>query len=138
MKMPGFNAELSLLRPLRPNNIYRVLGIGVSVSLPIYGNYCGPGHGDPTGETPPINDVDACCRIHDMCYSERGYFDCYCDKELIDCIKTKRSGWTPKGRAAAAIWAYFNLQPCVSHGGGRSGGRGGSPSSRSRIVRKLL
>ena len=28
------------------------------LSLPVYGNYCGVGHGDPTFETPPVDAVD--------------------------------------------------------------------------------
>ena len=33
-----------------------------SLSLPVYGNYCGVGHGDPTWKTPPIDAVDLVCR----------------------------------------------------------------------------
>ena len=39
------------------------------LSLPVYGNYCGFGHGDPTGNTPPVDAVDAVCREHDRCYA---------------------------------------------------------------------
>src|SRR5215210_3164103 len=38
----------------------------IALSLPFYGNHCGPGHGDPT--VPAINDVDQCCKTHDRCY----------------------------------------------------------------------
>ena len=31
------------------------------LSFPVYGNYCGVGHGDPTFKTPPI-DADLVCR----------------------------------------------------------------------------
>jgi hypothetical protein len=54
------------------------------LSFPIYGNYCGFGHGDPTGKTPPIDAVDAVCREHDLCYSLRGDFDHQCDRNLIE------------------------------------------------------
>lgn len=53
------------------------------LSLPVYGNYCGPGHGDPTENTPPIDAVDAVCREHDRCYHLLGDFDFRCDRALI-------------------------------------------------------
>ncbi len=52
------------------------------LSFPVYGNYCGFGHGDPTGKTPPIDAVDAVCRKHDLCYRLRGDFDHRCDHDL--------------------------------------------------------
>jgi hypothetical protein len=42
------------------------------LSFPVYGNYCGVGHGDPTFKTPPIDDVDLVCHtgparaLHDL------------------------------------------------------------------------
>ncbi len=53
------------------------------LSLPVYGNYCGAGHGDPTGRTPPTDAVDAICREHDLCYRRLGDFDFRCDRALI-------------------------------------------------------
>jgi hypothetical protein len=53
-------------------------------SFPVYGNYCGFGHGDPTGNTPPIDAVDAVCREHDRCYRLLGDFDSRCDSNLIE------------------------------------------------------
>jgi hypothetical protein len=54
------------------------------LSFPVYGNYCGFGHGDPTGNTPPIDAVDAVCREHDRCYRLLGDFDSRCDSNLIE------------------------------------------------------
>jgi hypothetical protein len=54
------------------------------LSLPVYGNYCGFGHGDPTWKTPPIDAVDLVCREHDRCYSLLGDFDSRCDRNLIE------------------------------------------------------
>src|SRR5215203_4510942 len=51
--------------------------------LPIYGNYCGPGFGDVSGDTVPIDAVDSVCRTHDLCYDASGYFNCGCDRGLI-------------------------------------------------------
>jgi hypothetical protein len=85
-----------------------------SGGLPIHGNYCGPGYGDPSGMTPPIDAVDAVCRVHDLCYGARGYFNCGCDRALISAMPTAigRSP-TPAAKAAgAAIMAYFSGWPC--------------------------
>jgi hypothetical protein len=58
------------------------------LSLPVYGNYCGMGHGDPTWKTPPIDAVDLVCREHDRCYSLLGDFDSRCDRNLIQLMPT--------------------------------------------------
>jgi hypothetical protein len=49
----------------------------------IYGNWCGPGCSGPGA---PISPVDACCKKHDNCYGEKGYFCKACDDELVDCL----------------------------------------------------
>jgi len=54
------------------------------LSLPVYGNYCGVGHGDPTFQTPPVDAVDLVCREHDRCYGLLGDFDERCDRNLIE------------------------------------------------------
>lgn len=83
-------------------------------SLPIYGNWCGPGHGGG----PTVDALDAACKKHDECYDRRGYFDCDCDKSLtreVDTLITSRR-LTGRARAAAlAVRAYFSVSPCVRH-----------------------
>ena len=79
--------------------------------MPVYGNYCGIGHGDPTGKTPPIDAVDAVCREHDMCYESLGDFEPWCDLELIgsmpDAIANTPS---PLGKQAGVLaLLYFSL-----------------------------
>ena len=54
------------------------------LSLPVYGNYCGRGHGDRTGNKPPVDAVDAVCREHDLCYARLGDFDVRCDRALVE------------------------------------------------------
>jgi hypothetical protein len=81
------------------------------LSMPVYGNYCGMGHGDPTGKTPPIDAVDAVCREHDMCYESLGDFEPWCDLELIgsmpDAIADTPS---PLGKQAGVLTLlYFSL-----------------------------
>lgn len=82
------------------------------LGLPIYGNWCGPGHGGGT----PVDDLDRACMQHDECYGRKGYFDCGCDKKLIQNIDTALSTGQvqPLGRALGPlIQQWFTIQPCV-------------------------
>jgi hypothetical protein len=85
-----------------------------SGGLPIYGNYCGPGHGDPTYTTPPVDAVDAVCRAHDRCYDTGGYFNCGCDRALIAAMPSAIAATpSPAGKAAGALVAgFFAGLPC--------------------------
>jgi hypothetical protein len=40
---------------------------------PVYGNYCGPAHGDATFEQPCLSQLDCLCKEHDFGYSLRRY-----------------------------------------------------------------
>jgi hypothetical protein len=81
------------------------------LSLPVYGNYCGFGHGDPTGNTPPIDMVDAVCREHDLCYSLLGDFDKQCDRHFIESMPSAiASTPSPIGKKAGLLaLLYFSL-----------------------------
>ena len=81
------------------------------LSFPVYGNYCGFGHGDPTGKTPPIDAVDAVCRKHDLCYRLRGDFDHRCDHDLIENMPDAiASTPSPQGKNAGLLaLLYFSL-----------------------------
>ncbi|MEO7261104.1 MAG: hypothetical protein ABI047_07615 [Jatrophihabitantaceae bacterium] len=83
--------------------------------LVIYGNYCGPGHGDPKGDITPVDAVDAACRTHDLCYDASGYFNCGCDRGLIVTLPAAIAATpTIAGRAAGvAILSYFSHAPCT-------------------------
>lgn len=86
----------------------------LSFELPVYGNYCGPGFGDPTGCTPAKDEVDAVCCRHDQCYGEHGYFNCGCDCDLVKSMPSAIAN-TPsaEGKAkGAAIMAFFANTPC--------------------------
>lgn len=81
-----------------------------AISLPIYGNWCGPGYGGGT----PIDTLDRACMRHDNCYGIEGYFSCSCDYQLIADINF---GW-PQMRIkekiyATAVKAYFTVQTKV-------------------------
>ncbi len=74
------------------------------LSLPFYGNYCGRGHGDPTGNTPPIDAVDAVCREHNRCYRLLGDFDRRCDRNLIESMPSAiASTPSPIGKKAGLL-----------------------------------
>ena len=72
----------------------------------IHGNWCGP---LCSGPEDPETQVDACCKEHDLCYGDSGYFNCECDAQLQWCLLPfvqEGSEW------AILIFEYFNLQPC--------------------------
>jgi hypothetical protein len=81
------------------------------LSLPVYGNYCGRGHDDPTGKTPPIDAVDAVCREHNRCYRRLGDFDRRCDQDLIESMPNAiASTPSPMGKNAGVLaLLYFSL-----------------------------
>ena len=70
------------------------------LSLPVYGNYCGVGHGDPTWKTPPIDAVDLVCREHDRC-----------DRNLIQLMPTAiEQTPSPLGKQVGLMTLlYFSL-----------------------------
>ena len=81
--------------------------------LPIYGNWCGPGHPRP-GETPtPINDVDRTCQAHDRCYAEHGYLDRGCDEQLIEKLQSLEPQDPIEDAAREAIIVYFENSPKI-------------------------
>ncbi len=83
---------------------------GISAGIPIWGAWCGPGHGG--GE--PEDTFDTLCMRHDRCYIERGYFDCWCDARFRDEIH--RFGpmmETDERVVAAATTVWFTVSPCV-------------------------
>ena len=81
------------------------------LSLPFYGNYCGRGHGDPTGNTPPVDAVDAVCREHNRCYALLGDFDRRCDRALIESMPSAiASTPSPIGKNAGLLaLLYFSV-----------------------------
>lgn len=88
--------------------------VAPAISLPVYGNYCGPGYGDESGCTRPIDAVDAVCCRHDQCYRRQGYFNCGCNWDLVEAMPAAIAN-TPsaEGKAAgAAIMAVFANALC--------------------------
>jgi hypothetical protein len=80
-------------------------------SLPFYGNYCGPGHGDPTYKTPPVDGVDLACREHNRCYALLGDFDGRCDRRFVELLPTAIAETPSQEGKNAGLLAllYFSL-----------------------------
>ncbi|HUW44924.1 MAG TPA: hypothetical protein VMW50_03920 [Dehalococcoidia bacterium] len=91
--------------------------------LPIHGEFCGPNI--PTLKStdkrsqlaelqriPPIDNIDASCKRHDICYAKRGYFNEACDKALIDDMRNLLRSNTSDTSCLALSYAiidYFRL-----------------------------
>lgn len=83
--------------------------MAAKISIPIWGNWCGPGYGSGT----PQDVLDRGCQIHDKCYEDKGYFTCSCDWALVAYIENNfhRMGLKEK-IAATALKTYFNNTLC--------------------------
>lgn len=80
--------------------------IQTRVSIPIWGNWCGPGYGH--GE--PIDLLDEGCKIHDGCY-EPGKKNCGCNQILIDYIDRNIYRMTGGQRQMAkVVRSYFAFE----------------------------
>lgn len=99
-----------------------------SLSLKIYGNWCGPNHPmrKPGAADPKVVDyIDRACETHDLCYEKKGYFNCECDNQLLGSISSieqqvrqsratpTTSIYGPESLASAATQLYFSLPLCT-------------------------
>ncbi len=76
--------------------------------LPVYGNYCGRGHGDRTENRPPVDAVDAVCREHDLCYARLGDFDGRCDHALVESMPSAiASTRSPVGKKVGILTILY-------------------------------
>ncbi|WP_197059361.1 hypothetical protein [Cryobacterium sp. MLB-32] len=77
--------------------------------VPIWGNWCGPGHGGGAA----IDVLDSICQTHDRCYDDRGYFACSCDREIVADIRNSINQMTTGEKAmAVAVSTYFTYCLC--------------------------
>ena len=79
-----------------------------------YGNYCGMGQDD--NFPPPTDALDAACSAHDFCYSQRGRFDCACDRTLA--MHAGEIADSPESdpyvaEHAGLVRELFSQNPCV-------------------------
>ena len=120
-KRTGAAPTKSALHPVREISVPVVSGLAEIgaldnrlasrlLSLPVYGNYCGRGHGDPTGNRPPVDAVDAVCREHDLCYARLGDFDGRCDRALVESMPSAiASTRSPVGKKVGILtMLYFS------------------------------
>lgn len=75
----------------------------IHLYLPIYGNWCGPGHG--SGETKGA--LDAQCKTHDLCYKYDTASEATCDQNLIDGIRKHYTEMKPDEQQVATVIASF-------------------------------
>ena len=68
--------------------------------------WCGPGCSGPGA---PVNGVDMCCMYHDICYQQYGP-SCYCDRDFMECLRTRINPYTLEGRQARTIYNYMKFQ----------------------------
>lgn len=79
------------------------------LSVPIWGNWCGPGHGGGNA----VDVLDSICQTHDYCYAARGYFACSCDRQIVLDIRNNIYRMTSGERVmAAAVSTYFTYCLC--------------------------
>jgi hypothetical protein len=60
--------------------------------------------------------VDAVCKAHDLCYSERGRFDCSCERELLERLPSAIADprTSVQGKACGEVVRQtFSHTPCV-------------------------
>lgn len=75
------------------------------ICMPGY-RYCGPGCSGPGS---PINEVDACCKLHDECYERYGRTK-RCDQLFQKCLRPKIKSHSKMGRDAALIYSIMSLR----------------------------
>ncbi len=121
-KRTGAAPTASALHPLRETSGSVASGLAKTgaldnrlasrlLSLPVYGNYCGRGHGDPTYKTPPVDAVDLVCREHNRCYGLLGDFDSRCDRNFVEILPTAIAETPSQAGENAGLLAllYFYL-----------------------------
>jgi hypothetical protein len=84
--------------------------------MPIYGNWCGPGHPPAGTAPPPVDAFDAACMRHDLCTAGPAP-DKSCDMVLVSELHTlaQRYGYLPR----PLQWAEYVIRV---EAGGRWGG----------------
>jgi len=83
--------------------------------LPLYGNWCGPGH-PSSAALPPVDAFDAACMRHDLCTAGPGP-DTLCDRAFVGELHqvAARTGYLPR----PLQWAEYVIR--VKAGGGWGG-----------------
>ena len=82
----------------------------------VYGNWCGPNHPqDVNNADNPIDILDKQCKTHDLCYVEKGEYDCSCDRAMvldIDYTQLRKNYNTKQYITAQNMKLHFAISPC--------------------------
>lgn len=83
----------------------------VYISIPIWGNYCGPGYNGEDFTKESLDILDEGCRQHDKCFKWGLSLtqNCECNKALVDYIDRNKDKMS--GKMAVVAWAirtYFD------------------------------
>ncbi|GEQ62541.1 hypothetical protein M2904_10085 (plasmid) [Vagococcus lutrae] len=73
-----------------------------AISIPIYGNYCGPGT-DFNAAGNPIDQLDRYCMYHDLCYGANGWGNKQCDIQFVTNLTTGLRNGTITGSKAVSV-----------------------------------
>jgi hypothetical protein len=88
------------------------------ISLPVYGNWCGPDWPVNIYNAPaPVDPIDAACMRHDFCFAALGDFSCRCDITLLNELRNGRYNAPWQQNTARAIYDAIALTPCDSPDG---------------------
>ena len=84
-------------------NRYRQTSPGFCV--PGY-RWCGPGCSGPGS---PSNEVDSCCKSHDLCYERYGPSK-HCDQMFQKCLRPHVNKPNKMGRDASLFYGIYNVR----------------------------
>ncbi len=88
------------------------------VTMPVYGNWCGPGHPEnPMSAGPPIDQLDSACFRHDMCTAARGILNCGCDIGFLSELRNTRWANPLIAYRARAVYDAMAMTPCSDPAG---------------------
>jgi hypothetical protein len=85
------------------------------MSMPMYGNWCGPGHpSNPfRASLKPVDPLDAACMEHDLCIASVGAMNCGCDIRLMNRLKYTRYPHPRLQTLARAMYDAIAMTPCT-------------------------
>ncbi len=109
----------------RPSKSCRALGVLLmllvaapaaarAMSLPMYGNWCGPGHPRDAhaARLAPIDGLDAACMAHDLCTAQVGRQHCGCDIRFMNRVRDLRYPTADRQAIARAMYDALAMIPC--------------------------
>lgn len=82
-------------------------------SIPVYGNWCGPAYPEKGLEPNTVDTLDRICQSHDMCYVEKGMFNCDCDRKFVEEVSSSLEQLTGYEQSTAYTFGrYFVRSDC--------------------------